>query len=271
LSGNPVTVSPAVTTTFTVTGTDCNGCSSSGDVTVYASNNPAIVATASTNPICEGSSTTLTACCGTSSNYSWCCGLGTTNPVTVSPTVTTTYTVTGTLSGSTSTTFITVNVTPNPSITITATPDPISSGSSSTLTASGAGIYSWCCNFDTINPKVVSPTTATSYTVTGTDCNGCTNSANIAVNIITGIKTIDASTSISIYPNPASGVIQVISERYSVNSVEIYNLLGEKIYTSPITVNRLPITINIADFPNGVYVVEVRTEKGIEVDKFVKE
>jgi hypothetical protein len=48
-------------------------------------------------------------------------------------------------------------------------------------------------------------------------------------------------------------------------------LLGEKVYCSPFTDNRSPITINITDMPSGVYVVEVKTEKGIEVKKFVKE
>jgi YVTN family beta-propeller protein len=76
---------------------------------------------------------------------------------------------------------------------------------------------------------------------------------------------------IDIFPNPASGEIRVIGNQCSVSGVEVFNLLGEKIYTSPITDNRAPITINVADFPNGVYVVKVRTEKGMEVSKFIKE
>jgi hypothetical protein len=48
-------------------------------------------------------------------------------------------------------------------------------------------------------------------------------------------------------------------------------LLGEKVYA---TTNNKPQTTNkidISSFPSGVYVVEVRTEKGIAVKKFVKE
>jgi hypothetical protein len=77
---------------------------------------------------------------------------------------------------------------------------------------------------------------------------------------------------LNIYPNPASDVLTVSSSmRYAVSSIEIFNLLGEKIYNTPITDNRLPVTINIADFPSGVYVVRVRMEKGVAVSKFIKE
>ena len=76
---------------------------------------------------------------------------------------------------------------------------------------------------------------------------------------------------IDIFPNPASEEIKVISNQCSVSGVEVFNLLGDRIYSFPITDNRSPITINIADFPNGVYMVKVKTEKGMEVSKFVKE
>jgi YVTN family beta-propeller protein len=76
---------------------------------------------------------------------------------------------------------------------------------------------------------------------------------------------------IMIYPNPANEEIKVISEQPTVNSVEIYNLLGEKIYSTLITENRSAITINIATFSKGVYFVKVNTAKGMDVKKIVKE
>ena len=76
---------------------------------------------------------------------------------------------------------------------------------------------------------------------------------------------------IDIYPNPASEEIRVIGNQSTVSGVEVFNLLGEKIYNLPITDNRSPITINVVDFPAGVYIVKVKTEKGMEVKKFIKE
>jgi hypothetical protein len=80
----------------------------------------------------------------------------------------------------------------------------------------------------------------------------------------------DKISSIIIYPNPNNGIFQVTSIHYPASSIEIYNVLGEKVYT---TTNRKLLTTNkidISAFPGGVYVVEVRTEKGVEVRKFVK-
>jgi hypothetical protein len=90
-----------------------------------------------------------------------------------------------------------------------------------------------------------------------------------------GLKNLDdTKTMISVYPNPVSDKINVISNQLPVNSVEIYNLLGEKIYGLQLTDNRSLITIDVSNnssFPNGVYIVEVTTESGVEVRKFVKE
>jgi hypothetical protein len=92
------------------------------------------------------------------------------------------------------------------------------------------------------------------------------------MNSITGINNeSELNDLIKVFPNPTRDEIQVISNQLSVNSIEIFNSLGEKIYYSPITDNRLPITINISDIPSGVYFVEVNTENGVGVKQFVKE
>ena len=88
----------------------------------------------------------------------------------------------------------------------------------------------------------------------------------------TGITDKDVNNSrFAVYPNPASEEIQVISNQCPVSGIEIYNLLGGKIYNTLIADNRSPFTINIADFPSGMYIVEVKTEKEIAVKKLVKE
>jgi hypothetical protein len=89
--------------------------------------------------------------------------------------------------------------------------------------------------------------------------------------IATDIESSSTENAINIFPNPASNEIQVISEQSKVNSIEIFNLLGEKMYSLQITDNHSPITINLENIPNEVYVIEVNMEEGIEVRKFVKE
>ena len=86
----------------------------------------------------------------------------------------------------------------------------------------------------------------------------------------TNIEPSFVGNAITIYPNPANEELLVISEQCSVIGIEISNLLGEKIYTSPLSGYRSPIAINIKDIPRGVYIVKVRTYRGIIVDKFIK-
>jgi hypothetical protein len=104
------------------------------------------------------------------------------------------------------------------------------------------------------------------------------------VDTAAGINEI-SNREISIFPNPATSEITVNSEQQTVYSIEIYNILGERIYCSPITDYRLPcrqagspasprgepFTLNISSFPAGMYFVEIKSEKGIGVKKFIKQ
>ncbi|MFA6923897.1 MAG: hypothetical protein WC223_06550, partial [Bacteroidales bacterium] len=114
--------------------------------------------------------------------YKWSTG-ATTSCVNVSPG---TYIVTVTDNSCTQNIKVdTVNVasggTP-PTITVAANPSSICAGNNTTLTASGGATYTWN-NSSTNNPLSVYPTTNTTYTVTGTNTGGCTNTATIAVTV----------------------------------------------------------------------------------------
>ncbi|MDD5570625.1 MAG: YCF48-related protein, partial [Bacteroidales bacterium] len=175
---NPVTVNPTVTTTYSVTGTDGNGCTSSAQAIVTV--NPLPIITVNSPSICIGATATLTASGGDS--YSWDSG-SSDNPLTVNPTITTTYLITGTDGNSCSNTNQTV-VTINPLPTITVNSPTICDGATATLTASGGDSYSWDSG-STDNPVTVNPSVATTYSVTGTDVNSCSNTAQTVVSVNT--------------------------------------------------------------------------------------
>jgi gliding motility-associated-like protein len=86
-------VSPAVTTSYSVTGTATTGCSSSASLNVIV-HAPTISISTGQNPICTGESTILTA--SGAYMYNWSNSLGVGNNKSVSPGSSTTYTVTGT-------------------------------------------------------------------------------------------------------------------------------------------------------------------------------
>ncbi len=181
LSGQQVMVNPTSTTTYTVTGTDANGCTGTSTITatVYAA--PVVTLVANPNSVCSGGTVAISA--NGTNTYSWQPGNMTGQLVTVNPTSTTTYTVTGTdVNGCTGTSTITITVNAPPVITTTAG-DSICDGTMYTITASGGTSYSWMPGGQTTASINITPNTTTTYTVTGTDLNGCTATATVTVGV----------------------------------------------------------------------------------------
>ncbi len=73
--------------------------------------------------------------------------------------------------------------------------------------------------------------------------------------------------SITIYPNPTNSEIKISSENI-INSIEIFNSLGQRVYHS--VVNSNTKTIDISSFSNGVYILGVNTENGVIREKIIK-
>ncbi|MBK8624339.1 MAG: hypothetical protein IPN86_01785 [Saprospiraceae bacterium] len=144
------TVNPSVTTTYSVTTTDANGCQGSTSMTVTVNPLPTPSITGN-NVICNGETTRLTAVGG--STYVWSNG-ATTATNTVNPSVTTTYSVTTTdANGCQGSTSMTVTVNPQPTPSITGD-NVICNGESTTLTAAGGSTYVWSNGATTVTNTV---------------------------------------------------------------------------------------------------------------------
>jgi gliding motility-associated-like protein len=189
---NPI-ATPTTTTTYTVVGTDINGCSSSNTAVVNVSPLPA--ANAGTNvSICNGSSTTLSATGGGTYSWSPATGLSSTtiaNPV-ASPSTTTTYTVTVTgPTFCTATSVVTVTVNSIPVANAGADPAAICNGQSVVLNGSGGATYSWSPSAGLSDPSIANPTASpsatTQYTLTVSNASGCTSTDVVQVSISNSI------------------------------------------------------------------------------------
>ncbi|PKP04304.1 MAG: hypothetical protein CVU11_05365 [Bacteroidetes bacterium HGW-Bacteroidetes-6] len=186
-SGAYQTVSPSSNTTYTVTGTTAAGCTSSASVTVSLLAAPTISVLASPTAVCPGNSSTLTSSGG--STYAWSTG-GTGTTTIVNPTASTAYTVTGTsVAGCTATASVNVTVLAGP--VVVAIGDTICIGASANLLATGATNYAWD-NSMTGSSISVSPTSTTTYTVSGTDGSGCTGLATATV-LVNPLPTVSVN------------------------------------------------------------------------------
>lgn len=173
---------------YTVTVTDNMVMSSTATVTV---NQPTAIniTPSSAQTICIGSSASISASAsgGTPAYvYGWspATGLSCSScaSTTASPASTTVYTVNVTdITGCSSQQTVAVTVNPLPPVLISPSSTTICFGANTTLTASGAVAYSWNTGANT-SSILVGPSTTTSYTVNGTDLNGCT--ASYSANVI---------------------------------------------------------------------------------------
>lgn len=199
MSGSTLTVSPTVTTVYTVAATSSLGCIGSGTVNLKVSPNPTVTTSASPSVICSGNSSTLTA--NGAASYTWNPGALTGNSVVVNPTVTTIYSVSGNNGLGcivTETVSLTVNITPT--VTASASPIAMCAGNQATLTANGATNYTWSPGALSGATVVVTPTATTTYTVDGDNGTACISSQSVMVVIAVPSISISASSTVLCAP-----------------------------------------------------------------------
>ncbi len=82
-----------------------------------------------------------------------------------------------------------------------------------------------------------------------------------------GINEVNKGCIMAVYPNPAVNYITVESPQNAL--IEITNLQGQMVKTFSAVSNKT--TIGVSSFPNGIYIIKAISEKGIDVEKFVKQ
>jgi gliding motility-associated-like protein len=188
---------PAANNIYTVTGTNASGCSNTNTISITVNQLPVVSITANPNTaLCAGANVTLTG--NGASTYALSNSV--INAVAFTPTATNTYTITGTdASGctSTATKIVTVNALPIVGVTSTPANATVCAGKPLTLAGTGASTYAW--SGGVANNTAFIPTTSGTYTVTGTDANGCTNTTTTSI-VVLPLPVI----SIASAPNPAT-------------------------------------------------------------------
>jgi hypothetical protein len=240
-------VTPTINSSYTVTGTDANGCVSATSAVSSVTLNSLPTVSVNSGTICAGQSFTMIPSGAATYTYSNGSSVAT-------PTANSTYSVSGTdANGCVSSIDALASVTVNALPTISVNSGTICAGQSFTMVPSGAVTYTYSNGSD-----VVSPSTDATYTVTGTDANGCENTAvsSLTVNALP-ILTVNsgvicAGSTFTIVPsgadtysysNGSSVVMPTVNSTYSVTGTN--TLTGcSNIAIATVTANALP-TISV--------------------------
>lgn len=176
---------PNATNTYTLTGTNTTtNCSNTANISVVVNPLPTVTANSSETVFCLDASGPALAALPIGGTWS---GAGINNNA-FSPLAagagqhSIAYSYTD-LNGCANTSSVTMTVHALPNVTINTSETNICSGSSVTLNGEGADSYLW--TNDVIDGESFVPSTTNSYVVTGTDLNGCVNSANATVTVNT--------------------------------------------------------------------------------------
>jgi predicted secreted protein len=240
---------------------------------------------ASPNSICLGDTTQLEAMAYGDSNYvySWTSsppGFSSVikNPK-VAPTATTKYVVSVTCDTSIVSDSITIIVHSKPTLNISPSVNPICKGNSTILTASGAKNYLWSGGYGNTSAVLVKPDSATVYTVTGTDINGCRGekSDTIYVNPDPAVPTIAQSGDL-LTSSAAVGyqwfwndtlIIWATSQSYTIKhngsyTVEVTNSFGCKTMSAPYVMSNAGI--EKYDFSDYIHIYPNPSTNNIAVE-----
>jgi hypothetical protein len=185
-----------------------------------------------------------------------------------------TYTVTNTIAASGScpmvdeTFSITINASPNVALanfTDVCVYNPafaLSGGTPAGGTYSGTGVSGG--NFDPSTAGVGIETITYSYS----DVNGCSNTATNTINVeeCLGLNETEMAV-ISVYPNPTTGKLTL--SNISGNAVyTIVSVSGQVVLSG--VVSQALTTIDLTAMENGIYVLQLTQEQGLQTIRIVK-
>lgn len=265
---NPsIIVTPTVTTTYSVVG-EVGTCTGTTSIQLTVSQLPTVTVNSSSSSVCAGDAIQLTA--SGAATYTWLPSQTLSPSISVMPITNTTYTVRAANPGCPArNATISVNVFALPVINISSSSSLVCAGEAVALAASGAISYAWNTGV-TAGVMIVSPTTTNSYTVVGTNANGCKNQANITqqVSECTSISQDlgDNKLNFRVHPNPSSGTFYLETEIGNV--VVVINTLGKVI--KKLQVDSREFEINLKDEPSGIYFIRVNGSEGDKTTKFLK-
>ena len=84
----------------------------------------------------------------------------------------------------------------------------------------------------------------------------------------TGIDDHTLDNSVTVYPNPTTGLVQIQNGEWRMENVEVYDAYGKLLNT--MIVNDNTVNLDLSGYAKGTYFVRVTTERGVVTKRVVK-
>jgi hypothetical protein len=189
--GASFTAGAAGNVTYTVTGTDANGCVNTSSVDANVNGLPVVVANVDDNDVCLGDAIVFSG--AGASTYVWDNAVTDGASFTPASIGNVTYNVTGTdANGCVNTSSVDANVNGLPTVTSSVDDNDVCLGDGVIFTGSGATTYAWDNGVTDGTSFTAGTVGNVTYNVTGTDANGCVNTSSVDANV-NGLPTVVAS------------------------------------------------------------------------------
>lgn len=253
------------TETYTVTGTDANGCKSTDQITVNVNTLPTVIAQVSDATVCPGQNVIFTG--SGAATYAW--NNGVTNGTAISPSTAGTYTVTGTdANGCENTADVSIAINPVPTVSLGNDIVVCQSQAPVTLNAGNHTSYNWSTGFTT---STISVSNTGNYSVTVKNAEGCSATDNIlvTVNACAGIEELALEA--NIFPNPTQESVQVEFRNELANAqVKVMDLQGKIIFEQN-NFSGQSLKIDLSQAEAGIYLLHVAQENQNAISRIVKQ
>ncbi|MBR6132090.1 MAG: fibronectin type III domain-containing protein [Bacteroidales bacterium] len=117
----------------------------------------------------------------------------------------------------------------------------------------------------------LTPETSYDVQVIANCTNGLTSDPSVTANFTTlpdGINDHTLDNTVTVYPNPTTGLVQIKNGEWRMENVEVYDAYGKLLYE--MNVNDHTANLDLSGYAKGTYFVRVTTEKGVVTKRVVK-
>lgn len=111
--------------------------------------------------------------------------------------------------------------------------------------------------------NVVEYSESGTYSQTFAAASGCDSVVTLTLVITVGIPSVEATGSLSLYPNPTDGKVSISAA--SVEMIEVMDATGRTV-----AINKKMNTIDLSTLPTGSYTLRITLPQGVAIRKVVK-